>query len=202
MQMARYQKKVFEKYLMNMHYILCNRMVTKMKYWQIVCAILFLISILISRKVNVFKIIIEQFKIYKNDRNGKYYWLDLITFLLIPVFIGAVVALNLPISKITGNADSIITVFSLIATLPLSFLALLIDRILKTKKEEEVAKETFVSITIGIIYTMVIIGVIVFATLTPLPTIVGKILVGTIATLTVKMVLNILMILKRVFNSY
>lgn len=177
-------------------------MVTKMKCWQIVCAILFLISILISRKVNVFKIIIEQFRIYKNDRNGKYYWLDLITFLLIPVFIGAVVALNLPISKITSNADSIITVFSLIATLPLSFLALLIDRILKTKKEEEVAKETFVSITIDIIYTMVIIGVIVFATLTPLPTIVGKILVGTIATLTVKMVLNILMILKRVFNSY
>lgn len=173
-----------------------------MKYWQTVCAILFLISILISRKVSVFKIIIEQFDIYKDDRNGKYYWLDLITFILIPAVIGTVIALNLPISKITDNADSIITVFSLIATLPLSFLALLIDRILKTKKEEEVAKETFVSITIDIIYTMVIIGVIVFATITPLPTIIEKILVGFISFLTIKMVLNILMILKRVFNSY
>ncbi len=173
-----------------------------MKYWQILCVAVFLVSILISRKASVFKIVVEQFKIYKDDRNGKYYWLDIITFLIAPALIGIIAALNLPLSKIINNADTVITVFSLIATLPLSFLAMLIDRILKNKKEEEVAKETFVSITVDIVYAIIIIGTVVFASLTPLADFVKKIIVGLIAFFTVKMVLNILMILKRVFNSY
>lgn len=173
-----------------------------MKHWQILCVVIFLISILISRKTGIFKVVIEQFKIYKDDRNGKYYWIDLITFIILPILIGVIVAFNLPISKIINNADTVITVFSLIATLPLSFLAMLIDRILKSKKAEEVAKETFVSITVDIIYSIVIIGIVVFAALTPLTSIAERVIVGLIAFLTVKMVLNILMILKRVFNSY
>lgn len=173
-----------------------------MKYWQIICVALFLISILISRKASVLKIIVEQFKIYKDDRNGKYYWLDMLTFIVFPLVIGIVVALNLPLVKIISNADTIITVFSIIVTLPLSFLALLIDRVLKSKKEEEVAKETFVSITVDIVYAMIIIGVVVFAALTPIAELGEKIIVGLIAFLTVKMALNILMILKRIFNSY
>lgn len=173
-----------------------------MKYWQIICAALFLLSILISRKASVFNIMAEQFKIYKDDRNGNYYWLDIITFIITPALIGVIVALNLPLSKITNNADTVITVFLLIATFPLSFLAMLIDRILKNKKEEEVAKETFVSITVDIVYAIVIIGLVVFAKLTPLANVTEKIFVGLIAFLTVKMVLNILMMLKRVFKSY
>lgn len=173
-----------------------------MKYWQIICVALFLVSILISRKVSVLKIIVEQFKIYKDDRNGKFYWLDILTFIVFPIAIGVIVALNLPLSKIISNADTIITVFSIIVTLPLSFLALLIDRVLKSKKAEEVAKETFVSITVDIVYTMVIIGVVVFAALTPLSAACEKIIVGFLAFFTVKMALNILMILKRIFNSY
>ena len=173
-----------------------------MKYWQILCAVIFWGSILISRKTSILKIVIEQFKIYKDDRNGKYYWLDIITFIIVPISIGIIVAFNLPISKIVDNANTVITVFSLIATLPLSFLAMLIDRILKSKKAEEVAKETFVSITIDIIYAIIIIGIVIFAALTPLTIFAEKVIVGLIAFLTVKMVLNILMILKRIYNSY
>ena len=173
-----------------------------MKYWQIICVALFLVSILISRKVSILRIIAEQFKIYKDDRNGKFYWLDILTFIVFPIAIGVIVALNLPLAKIISNADTIITVFSIIVTLPLSFLALLIDRVLKNKKEKEVAKETFVSITVDIVYAMVIIGVVVFAALTPLSPVFEKIIVGVLAFFTVKMALNILMILKRIFNSY
>ena len=173
-----------------------------MKYWQILCVIIFLFSIIISRKTSVLKIIIEQFKIYKDDRNGKYFWLDIVTFIISPLLIAIIVALNLPITVIISNAESIITVFSIIVTLPLSFLALLVDRVLKSQKAEEVARETFVSITIDIVYSIVIIGIVVFSSLTPLPIIINKIMVGLIAFFTVKMILNILMILKRVFNSY
>ena len=173
-----------------------------MKYWQITCVALFLISILISRKVSVIKIIVEQFKIYKDDRNGKFYWLDILTFMAFPLAIGIIVAINLPLAKIISNAETIITVFSIIVTLPLSFLALLIDRVLKNKKAEEVAKETFVSITVDIVYAMLIIGVVVFAALTPLSAVGEKFVVSVLAFFTVKMALNILMILKRIFNSY
>ena len=174
----------------------------KMKHWQIVCVIIFIASLLISRKTCILKIILEQFKIYKNDKTKRLYWLDIITFIIAPLVIGVIVALNLPLSKIVYNADTVITVFSLIVTLPLSFLAMLIDRVLKNKKAEEVAKETFVSITIDILYAMIIIGVVIFASLTPLTVFWEQIVVGLIAFFTVKMVLNILMILKRVFNSY
>lgn len=173
-----------------------------MKYWQLICMALFLLSVLISRKASVFKIIVEQFKIYKDDRNGRYYWLDMLTFIVFPLIIAIIVSFNLPLAKIITNADAIITVFSIIVTLPLSFLALLIDRVLKNKKEEEVAKETFVSITVDIVYAMVIIGAVVFSALTPLNEFGEKIIVGLISFLTVKMALNILMILKRLFNSY
>ena len=200
--MALFPKKVFELSLINMHYLLCRRMVNKMKYWQYICAALFLLAIIISRKTSVLKIFIEQLKIYKDDRNGKFYWLDILTFLILPAVIAVVTALNLPLSKIVNNADSIITVFSIIITLPLSFLALLIDRVLKNSKAEEVAKETFVSITVDILYAILIIGLVLFAALTPLCNIFQKVIVGVVVFLTVKLILNILMILKRIFNSY
>ncbi len=181
---------------------LLNRMVIKMKNWQILCLGLFALSIIICRKTSIISILIDQIKIYKNDRNNKYYWVDIITFIIIPIVISIIVALNFPILKIINNAETIITIFSLIATLPLSFLALLIDRIMKNKKAEEVAKETFVSITVDIIYSITIIGLVIVGALISLNEVFGKIIVGLIAFLTVKIVLNILMILKRVYNSY
>ena len=73
---------------------------------------------------------------------------------------------------------------------------------LKNSKAEEVAKETFVSITVDILYAILIIGLVLFAALTPLCNIFQKVIVGVVVFLTVKLILNILMILKRIFNSY
>lgn len=173
-----------------------------MKYWQILCVGILMVSIISNRKIRIFDIIVDQFKIYKDDRNDKYYWLDIVNFIIVPIGVGVLVAYNLPLSKIIDNADKIITIYSIIATLPLSFLALLVDRILKNRKEEAVAKETFVSITIDIVYSIAVIAIVVFAALTPLPSLVGEIIVGVITFLTIKIVLNIFMILKRVYKVY
>lgn len=173
-----------------------------MKYWQILCVGILMVSIISNRKIRIFDIIVDQFKIYKDDRNDKYYWLDIVNFIIVPIGVGVLVAFNLPLSKIIDNADKIITIYSIIATLPLSFLALLVDRILKNRKEEAVAKETFVSITIDIVYSIAVIAIVVFAALTPLPSLVGEIIVGVITFLTIKIVLNIFMILKRVYKVY
>ena len=173
-----------------------------MKNWPIVCAIIFGVIVFVNPKTRILHMIVEQIKIYKNDKTGRYYWLDLCTFIVVPIIIAVIVSLNLSLDTIVSNAGTIITIFSLIATLPLSFLALLIDKILRTQKEKEVARESFVSITIDIIYSMVIIGMIIGSAFIEVPIWVERIIVGIISFLVLKIALNILMILKRVFSIW
>ena len=170
-----------------------------MKAWPIICSCLFWVIVLLNPKTRLLRVILEQIKIYKNDRTGKYYWLDFLTFILAPIGISFIVAVNLPISQIIKHAGTIITVFSLIATLPLSFLALFIDKILQSEKEKEVAKEAFVSITIDIIYSMLVIAIVIVAAFVDVSLLIEKCVVGTISFFVIKIALNILMILKRVF---
>lgn len=173
-----------------------------MKTWPIVCVCIFLGITLLNPKTRLLRVIKEQFNIYRNDRTGKIYWLDIFCFIIVPVVLAIIISLNLPLSEIVAHAGTIITVFSLIATLPLSFLALLIDKILQSKKEQEVAKETFVSITLDILYSMIVIGIIIVSAYCNVPELVQKIIVGIVAFLVIKIALNILMILKRVFSIW
>lgn len=170
-----------------------------MKAWPLICSCLFLFIALVNPKTRLLRVIVEQIKIYKNDRTGKFYWLDFLTFIFVPIIVAAIIAINLPLSLIVQQAGTIITVFSLIATLPLSFLALFIDKILQTQKEQEVAREAFVSITIDILYSILVIGIIVVAAFLEADLWLEQIIVGIIAFLVIKIALNILMILKRVF---
>lgn len=170
-----------------------------MNAWPLICSCLFLLIAIINPKTRLLRVIVEQIKIYKDDRTGKYYWLDFLTFIIAPIVIAIIIALNLPLSKIVQQAGTIITVFSLIATLPLSFLALFIDKILQTKKEQDVAKEAFVSITIDILYSILVIGIVIVAAFLEVSLLFEQIIVGVIAFLVIKIALNLLMIFKRVF---
>ena len=171
-----------------------------MKNWIVVSSILLFLLAMLNPKTQLFCVLKEQFEVYKNDKTQKYSFLDFFTFLILPIAISVLVATDLPLNTIVAQAGTIITIFSLIATLPLSFLAVLMDKILKTKKETEVAKETFTSITIDIIYSMIVIALVVIAALTSFPNVVQKVLVGFITFFVVKIALNILMILKRVYK--
>ena len=170
-----------------------------MNAWPLICSCLFLLIAIINPKTRLLRVIVEQIKIYKDDRTGKYYWLDFLTFIIAPIVIAIIIALNLPLSKIVQQAGTIITVFSIIATLPLSFLALFIDKILQTKKEQDVAKEAFVSITIDILYSILVIGIVIVAAFLEVSLLFEQIIVGVIAFLVIKIALNLLMIFKRVF---
>lgn len=170
-----------------------------MNAWPLICSCLFLLIAIINPKTRLLRVVVEQIKIYKDDRTGKYYWLDFVTFIIAPIVIAIIIALNLPLSEIVQQAGTIITVFSLIATLPLSFLALFIDKILQTKKEQDVAKEAFVSITIDILYSILVIGIVIVAAFLEVSLLFEQIIVGVIAFLVIKIALNLLMIFKRVF---
>lgn len=60
----------------------------------------------------------------------------------------------------------------------------------------------FISITIDIIYSMIVIGIIVIALYSEVSELLQNVIVGTIVFLVIKIILNILMILKRVFSIW
>ena len=92
-----------------------------MKEWPLISAGAFLLIVICNSKTRVFRVVKEQFNIYKNDKTGRYSVWDIFSFILAPGFIACFIAKNLQLDVIIRNADVIITVFSLIATLPLSF---------------------------------------------------------------------------------
>lgn len=173
-----------------------------MSTWPIVCFGLFLIVSQINPKTRLLRVIVEQIKIYKNDRTGKYYFPDFLSFIITPMGIALIVASNLPLSTIVNHAETIVTVFSLLTTLPLSFLALFIDKLLQSQKEKEIAKETFVSITLDIIYFMLVIAIIIVSAFINVSAMTERMIVAIISFFVIKIALNILMILKRVFSIW
>lgn len=175
-----------------------------MKQWPIICSGVFLLIALINPKTRILKIVLEQIKIYKDDRKktSKCYWFDILTFLIVPACLAVFIAEHLPLFQITSHAGTIITVFSLIATLPLSFLALFIDKILQSEKEKDVAKEAFVSITIDIVYSMIVIAIVIIASFIKTTSTGEIVVVSVISFFVIKIALNILMIIKRVFSIW
>ena len=82
----------------------------------------------------------------------------------------------------------------------LSFLALLVDKSTTNSKEKEVVKQTFVTITVDIIYSIFVVVLFAIPYFIELNAIFEKIFVGVVSFLIIKILLNVFMILKRVFG--
>lgn len=168
--------------------------------WQIICAIVLLVIVALNPKVQLTKIFVEQFKVYKNDRTKKISPYDILSFLIVPVAFAVLAAFSLPYDKIISASDTIITVFSIVATLLLSFLALLVDKSTTNEIEKELVKQTFVTITIDIVYSIFVVLLFAITYFVDFNCVVRKIFIGLVAFLIVKILLNVFMILKRVFS--
>lgn len=170
-----------------------------MAIWQIVCVLFLLVVVALNPKVQLIKIFVEQFKVYKNDKTKKISLYDIISFICIPIVLSIFVAVSLSYEEISEASSTIITVFSLVATLLLSFLALLVDKSTTNSKEKEIVKQTFVTITIDIVYSIFVVVLFAIPYFVELNLIFGQIFIGLVAFLIIKILLNVFMILKRVF---
>ena len=170
-----------------------------MEIWQIICALVVLVLVAFNPKVQLTKIFVEQFKVYTNDKTKKISPYDMVSFIVAPIVLSSIVALSLPYEEMSKASETIITVFSIVATLLLSFLALLVDKSTTDSKEKEVVKQTFVTITIDIIYSIFVVLLFAIPYFIELSAIFEKIFVGIVAFLIIKILLNVFMILKRVF---
>ena len=170
-----------------------------MEIWQIVCTVILLVIVALNPKVQLTRIFVEQFKVYTNDKTRKISLYDIVSFIVAPIVLSVIVALSLPYEEMSKASGTIITVFSIVATLLLSFLALLVDKSTTNSKEKEVVKQTFVTITIDIIYSIFVVLLFSIPYFIKLSSIFEKIFVGIVAFLIIKILLNVFMILKRVF---
>ena len=109
-----------------------------MKVWEIIGLILSLLFIVFNRKIRLWKIFVEQFKVYKNDKTQKTSCFDIVSFIVSPIVLSVLIARLLPYKDVVESSGTIITVFSIIATLLLSFLALLVDKSTSNQKEKDV----------------------------------------------------------------
>ena len=169
-----------------------------MKLWQIICLIGLLLIIVFNPKIQLTRIFVEQFKVYKNDKTHKISMFDILSFLIAPICISILTSVSLPYEKVATSAGTIMTVFSIGATLLLSFLALLVDKSTTNQKEKEVIDQTFVTISVDIVYSIFVVMLFVLPDFIEFTDIIEKIFVGVVAFLIIKILLNVFMILKRV----
>lgn len=169
-----------------------------MKLWQIICLIGLLLIIVFNPKIQLTRIFVEQFKVYKNDKTHKISMFDILSFLIAPICILILTSVSLPYEKVATSAGTIMTVFSIVATLLLSFLALLVDKSTTNQKEKEVIDQTFVTISVDIVYSIFVVMLFVLPDFIEFTDIIEKIFVGVVAFLIIKILLNVFMILKRV----
>lgn len=158
-----------------------------------------LLIIVTNQKIRLINVFSTQLKIYINDRNQKVSIHDVLTFIVVPIIVAYIIAGILPYEYVAESTGTAITVFSIIATVLLSFLALLVDKVTSSPKEKEVVRQTFVTITINIIYSMVAIALFVIGNLVSLSGKFDEAFIGIICFFIIKIVLNILMILKRIY---
>lgn len=169
-----------------------------MKLWQIICLIGLLLIIVFNPKIQLTRIFVEQFKVYKNDKTHKISMFDILSFLIATICISILTSVSLPYEKVATSAGTIMTVFSIVATLLLSFLALLVDKSTTNQKEKEVIDQTFVTISVDIVYSIFVVMLFVLPDFIEFTDIIEKIFVGVVAFLIIKILLNVFMILKRV----
>ena len=169
-----------------------------MKLWQIICLIGLLLIIVFNPKIKLTRIFVEQIKVYKNDKTHKISMFDILSFLIAPICISILTSVSLPYEKVATSAGTIMTVFSIVATLLLSFLALLVDKSTTNQKEKEVIDQTFVTISVDIVYSIFVVMLFVLPDFIEFTDIIEKIFVGVVAFLIIKILLNVFMILKRV----
>lgn len=169
-----------------------------MKLWQIICLIGLLLIIVFNPKIQLTRIFVEQFKVYKNDKTHKISMFDILSFLIAPICISILTSVSLPYEKVATSAGTIMTVFSIVATLLLSFLALLVDKSTTNQKEKEVIDQTFVTISVDIVYSIFVVMLFVLPDFIEFTDIIEKIFVGVVAFLIIKILLNVFMILNRV----
>lgn len=174
-----------------------------MKWYWILILILLVACMFLNPKISVTCVFREQLKIYKNDKTQKSSRFDYLSFIVVPILISLILAFYIPVDHFVNYRESILTTVSIMASVLLGFLAVLVDKkIANNEKANIVIKQTVVTITVNIIYALIVILLLfVFNAIVEIE-ILNLICEGVIIFCGIKFILNILMIIKRIFKIF
>lgn len=164
--------------------------------------ILILVIMLFNKKVNLTRLFIKQFHVFKNDKIGKYSIWDILCFFAIPVIVSALIVFGIPYQISTELAEVLTTVFSLVFSILFGFAAVIMERSTNdNSKKKQVVNETFVSIVTTTIFSLTATIISIFLSQIE-NNIIISILSMILFTLSLMIILLLLMITKRTFVIY
>lgn len=172
--------------------------------WIVLAIILVIVMLFCNKKVRVYAVFAEQFKVFKNAREDKTSIWDVCCFVIMPLVLAVIIvfALGKPVDE--DLASILTTVFSLVFTILFGFIAILVGRMDDTennKIEQKVIKETFVSIISATLLSLC--GTVISIIVTQLKAGMAKSLISCmIYTISFMVVMLLLMTTKRVFKVY
>lgn len=171
-------------------------------YVLLIIGILIFVMLFFNKKVNLTRLFISQFQVFKNDKTGKYSIWDIVSFLVIPIAVSVLFVFGIPYRVSSELAEVLTTVFSLVFSILFGFAAVIMERNASdNSKKRQVVNETFVSIVTATVLSLVATIVSIFITqIEDLSMI--SILSVVIFALSLMIIMLILMITKRTFVIY
>ena len=174
------------------------------KYIIWILAVFFLLCIMLfcNRKVRLWSLLIEQIRVFRNDKKKKISLWDCICFLVFPMVISLIFVYKLGFTINNNLAELLTTVFSIVFTVLFGFAAILISKIdSQNKTEKQVAEETFVSIVSSTILSL--IAAVLSIVLTQVKSVIClQIISSGVITISLIIIMLLLLITKRVFLLY
>lgn len=171
-------------------------------FWKVFIVIIILVMLFGNRKVRIYKVIVEQLKVFRNAKSKKISIWDIICFIIIPIILSFIITLKFKCIIDDKLAEVLTTVFSLVFTVLFGFAAILVGKIESSNIiEKEVVEETFISIVSSTILSLVvaILSIIIIIESNCLVILILSIIVYSISFM---LVMLILMITKRTFLIY
>ena len=174
------------------------------KYIIWILAVFFLLCIMLfcNRKVRLWLLLIEQIRVFRNDKKKKISLWDCICFLVFPMVISLIFVYKLGFTINNNLAELLTTVFSIVFTVLFGFAAIMISKIdSQNKTEKQVAEETFVSIVSSTILSL--IAAVLSIVLTQVKSVIClQIISSGVITISLIIIMLLLLITKRVFLLY
>ena len=174
------------------------------KYIIWILAVFFLLCIMLfcNRKVRLWSLLIEQIRVFRNDKKKKISLWDCICFLVFPMVISLIFVYKLGFTINNNLAELLTTVFSIVFTVLFGFAAIMISKIdSQNKTEKQVAEETFVSIVSSTILSL--IAAVLSIVLTQVKSVIClQIISSGVITISLIILMLLLLITKRVFLLY
>lgn len=128
-----------------------------MHTFLIVLCSIFILLIIINQKLNIFSVIYNFILSLRNDNKEKISWFDILTFIAIPIVLSIIFVLEFDFQVDKNISQTLLTVFSLIAAMLLSFFAILVSQndVENNKDRIKVIKETASAIGTAVILSLI-----------------------------------------------